>query len=70
MPAAAAVPDKTAVGKVQKTGSVPNTPQAPMAKAMTVSVGLLVSVDAAMPAAAIASEMAVWTLRSPRRSER
>jgi len=67
---AAAVPDRTAVGKVQNTGSVPNRPQAPMAKAMTVNVGLLVSVEAAIPTAAIASETAVWTLRSPRLSER
>src|SRR5690348_10076537 len=51
MPAAAAVPDRTAVGNVQNTGSVPNTPQAPMAKAMTVNVGLLVSVDAAISGA-------------------
>src|SRR5262245_40492766 len=65
MPAAAALPDKTAVGSVQNTGSVPNTPQAPMVNATIVKVGLPVSVDAAMPADATNDPVAVCPLGSP-----
>jgi len=58
MPAAAALPERTAVGSVQNTGSPANAPQAANVKAATVSVGSPVSVDAAMPAAVIASAIA------------
>ena len=70
MPPAAAAPDKNEVGKVQNTGSDPNTPQADTDSASIFNAGWGSKVDTAMPPAATASAMAQCHLRSRIRSDR
>src|ERR1700744_5988652 len=70
MPAAAAAPDRKAVGRVQNTGRQEKMPNPATQKGIIFSVGSSSIVEAAIPAAAMNSGIAVCQRRSPAWSER
>src|SRR4051812_39716574 len=70
IPAAAAAPDRKAVGNVQKTGRTAKTPKPAIERQTILSVGLANAVERAMKTQATASAKAACPFRSNLASER